>query len=153
MKNTDGFVKVKFFYWDEGVEADRIESMWTTPSGLNYRIENIPFYVQEYALGDLISTKIEDEELYVDKLIEESGNSTIQLVFFDETIIEQTRKELKDLGCSSEVSDKPFYIAINVPSEISYRNIVFPYLDEGKSNELWDFAEACLATKQNIINE
>lgn len=144
----DGFIKIKFFYWHEGVEAESIENMWTIPEDGYYKIDNIPFYVKGFALGDIVSAKEENGELYIDQLIKESGNSTIHLVFFDETIAQRTREELKTMGCISEISDKPFLISINVPAEISYMNMIKPYLDEGCKKELWDYGEACLATNQ-----
>lgn len=147
MENKQGFVKIKFYYWHEGEEADRIESMWATAAGGNYKIENIPFYVMSYAYGDLVNVVEKDGELFVDGLAEESGHSTVRLVFFDKSIIEFTRKELKELGCDSEVSDKSFLIAVDVPPAVDYQSVVKPYLDKGFNNDLWDYQEACLSSK------
>ncbi|WP_316835069.1 DUF4265 domain-containing protein [Pedobacter nutrimenti] len=146
MSTIDGFVKIKFTYtFDEGYE-DQIESMWATPCGLNYKLENIPFYVKEFALGDVICTKTCDGELYVDDLVEESGSSTIQIVFFEKTIVQKTRQELKVLGCDSEISDKPHLIAVDVPKSVNYKNSIVPYLENGFRQDLWDYQEACLSS-------
>lgn len=139
-------VKVKFYYWHERNEEEAIESMWTIPVSGNYKIDNIPFYVQSFALGDIISVTEKAGQLYVDALVKESGNSTIQMVFFDETIVHTIRGELKAMGCTSEISDKLFLIAINVPAEINYLGVIKPYLDDGYTKNLWDYGEACIAS-------
>ena len=146
----EDFVKVKFSYWSEQFEEDAIESMWVSPLNDYYIIANIPFYVQEFALGDIISVIEKNGEYYADQLIEESGNSTIRIVFFDETIVLKIREELKTMGCNSELSDKSFLIAVNIPSEISYVGIIKPYLDKGYSDNLWDYEEACISTTQSV---
>lgn len=148
MNKTDDYVKIKFFYWHEGEEAERIESMWAIHIGENYKIENIPFYVQEYALGDIIKVNEKDGQLYAEELVEESGHSTVQIVFLDENIIGETRDELKSFGCSSEISDKTFLIALDIPPEISYHGVIRPYLEKGCNTGLWDYQEACIATIQ-----
>lgn len=145
----EGFIKVKFFYYHEGEQTERIESMWASRAGANYKIENIPFYVMNFAFGDVVSVKEEDGELYVNELVEESGHSTIRMVFFDKTIIQQTRNELKSLNCDSEVSDKSHLIAVDVFPEVNYEKEIKPYLEKGTNSELWDYQEACIATCQS----
>lgn len=144
------FLKIKFRYTQEGLHEEWIESLWATPVGANYRLENIPFYVKEFALGDIVSSRIVNGEPFVDDLVEESGNSTIHIVFYNENIVNKTRTELKELGCSSELSDRPHLIALNVPREIDYRKVIFPFLDKGFGKKLWDFQEACLSSLHSI---
>lgn len=150
---TQGYVKLKFLYWNEVENAEHIESMWVTKEGINYKIDNIPFYVLDFALDDVVSAKEVNGELYVDSLISESGHSTIRVIFFNKTIIHQTRAELKLLGCDSEVSDRPDLIAIDIPPEVNYINIVKPYLNKGCLLDLWDYEEACLASIQRREND
>lgn len=145
----DGFINVKFFYWHEGENAERIESMWTIPVGDNNRIENIPFYVKSFALGDIISAKEVAGELYVDELIEESGHSTVRVVFFDHSIIARIREELKQMGCDSEVSDRSHLIALDIPPDINYQGVIRPFLNKGFEADLWDYEEACLSKFHN----
>lgn len=146
MKNIEGFSKVKSYYWDDIDEEDRIESMWVSPSGSNYKIENIPFFIKEFAFGDVVSVKTIDDELFIDELIDESGNSAIQILFLDKSIIAKTREELKNMGCDSELNEKSSLIAVNVPPIVNYQNDIKPYLIDGFNNELWDYQEACLST-------
>jgi hypothetical protein len=140
----EGYVKLKFFYWHEGYSEDRIESMWAIPVGENYKVENIPFYVQDFSLGDIVSAKEEDGELYVDSLVSRSGHSTIRVFFTDESIVQQVREELKSMGCDSEGSERANYVALDIPPDIDYENIIRPYLDKGFESDSWDYEEACL---------
>lgn len=141
----EGVVKILFFYWHEGEQAERIESMWTSPYGAYYKIENIPFYTIGFALGDIVSAKDKDGTLFVDDLVEASGHSTVRIIFFDKTIVAQTRAELRVWGCDSEGSNRYFYVAIDVPPKINYKEVIKPYLEKGFTEERWDYEEACLA--------
>ncbi len=143
-----GYVKLKFLYWNDEEHAERIESMWATKEGTKYKIENIPFYVLGFALNDVVSVKEIKGELCVDSLVHESGHSTVRIVFFDKNIINETRQQLKTFGCNSEVSDKVYLIAIDIPPEVDYFNIIKPYLENGLISDLWDYEEACLASVQ-----
>lgn len=136
-------MKMKFAYYDDE-NKELIESLWVSSNGHNYRLDNIPFYVIGYALGDVVSGKLYNDELFVDSLVEASGNSTVQVIFFDEQIVQSTRNELRAKGCASELSNMPNYIAVNVPKEVNYDEIR-KYLDEGVDKEMWDYREACLA--------
>lgn len=149
MNNDPNYVKVRFFYWHEGQQNEQIESMWASKTGDNYKLENIPFYVSEYALGDIVSAENNDGNLFVKELIEESGNSTIQIIFFDRSIVEKIRNELKNMGCSSEGSERFYYVAVNIPSNVDYFGLVKRYLDNGQKEDLWDYCEACIASSQN----
>jgi hypothetical protein len=149
----EGFIKLKFLYWHEADNAERVQSMWVSNAGENYRIENIPFYVLDFAFGDVVSAKEINGELYVNSLISESRHSTIRIVFFDKSIVQQTRSELKSLGCDTELSDKSHLIAVDVPPTVDYINVIKPYLEKGTLSDLWDYQEACLANVQNDTDE
>ena len=139
------YVKVKFTYFCEIEKREKIESMWASIFGKYYRIENTPFYVLNYALGDIIETQIIDNDLFVKKLIKASGNSTIHIIFYDENIVQKTRDALRSMGCSSELSNISSLISLNIPANIDYINKIKPYLVDGEVNELWSYQEACLA--------
>jgi hypothetical protein len=146
MKN---YSKIKFYYHDEIDNVDKIERMWASKIGEYYKLENSPFYVLNFALGDIVSVKILDGEFFVDELIESSGNSTIQIVFYKEDIVTKTREELKKMGCNSEISNILTLISVNIPFNIDYNEIKH-YLENGSKNDFWDYQEACLAHQTDI---
>jgi len=77
------------------------------------------------------------------ELLEPSGHSTVRLWFASEQEVQPVREALKSMGCSSEVSDQPRLVAVDIPPTIAYEDIR-SYLDEGESNGKWDYEEACL---------
>ncbi|PZF72606.1 DUF4265 domain-containing protein [Taibaiella soli] len=143
MSKSDSYLKMHFTYLNDG--ETMTERMWVKSVGNNYEIDNIPFYVKNYSLGDVVSGTIEDGNLVVKDLITESGNSTIQIVFYDKEIIRTTMKTLEELQCQSEISNIPSLIAVNIPATVDYFGVIKPFLDEGFENEKWDYQEACLA--------
>ena len=78
----DNNIKVNFYYYDlEGQLV--IESVWANKEKNYYRIKNIPFFAPSIAYDDLISVEKDGNELFFDNIIKPSGNSTIQIVFFN----------------------------------------------------------------------
>jgi hypothetical protein len=122
-----------------------IESVWAIPVGNNhYKIDNILFYAPEYSLGDIVSVENRKGELFVNGLIEESGHSTIRLIFNNKDDVQETRTFFKRLGCDSEISQVPILISLDIPSNIDYTEIKV-HLDEGEMLSKWSYEEACIA--------
>lgn len=73
-----GAVKIKFRLNDP--EHPRAESVNATSVGRGrYRINNVPFYARDVSLGDIVSGKESDGELWYQKTLEKSGNGTMRL--------------------------------------------------------------------------
>ena len=53
-------------------------------------MDSIPFYAPNLALNDVFSVEEDEGILYFDQLIRMSGHSTIQLVFFKETEVNES---------------------------------------------------------------
>ena len=70
--------------------------------------------LRKHILTNIVKVEDRNGQLYVIGIIEESGHSTIRIVFFDKTIIQQTENELIRLGCDFEGSDNPNLIAIDI---------------------------------------
>lgn len=139
----DNQSKILFEFEDFNGEY-AIESIWSTKLKNGYKIDNIPFYVKGFALGDVVSVQEKEGELYVVDLIEESGHSTIRILFNDINDIQQTRAELTNLGCESEISDNTVLISVDIPPTVQYEQIK-KYLETGESADKWGYQEACLA--------
>lgn len=120
-----------------------LESVWATPVGEHYRIENIPFYATSVAYGDVVSVEDREGELFLDDLVEASGHSVIQIIFYNKKDVELVTQDLVNLGCNWEGSNTLTYIAVDVPPTVGYQNIR-TYLDEKASEEILGFKEACL---------
>jgi hypothetical protein len=127
-------------------EAYKIESVWATKINENYRIDNIPFFAKNIALGDIISVEDDNGELYFDRLIEASGNSVVRLVIFDEKEVDNIGNELVKLGCGWEGSHIKSLISVNIPKDVSYKKVK-EYLDLGEQKKVFEYQEACLGFK------
>jgi hypothetical protein len=135
--------KVKFVYYD--LEGNlEVESIWTHKEGDYFRIKNIPFFTPNIAYDDLISAENDDGELFYDDIIEESGNSTIQIIIFNEQDVKDVASKLEILSCGWEGSHLKCYISVNVPKKVNYFNVK-KYLDEMASENKLDYKEACIA--------
>ena len=138
----DNYVKICFMH--DAFEGSTIESAWAKKLENGYELDNILFYAKNYSWGDIISAEERDGELFVTGLIKEMGHSTVRVLVSEVDLVEPLRNALKDLGCSSELSNYEKLIAVDVPPEVSYSTIRV-FLDKGEDEEKWQYQEACIA--------
>ena len=124
-----------------------MESIWaeTTEDGY-FKINNIPFYSKEVSLGDIVSAVPQEENcLLYDKTITHSKNSTLRVVFFNETqqLKENVLNRLTELGCELEAFNTNFY-AISVPIQVDIEKI-YIFLDSFVENDDLDYDTGYLA--------
>ena len=137
--------KIIFEYYDfDGNYA--LESAWAERQGGYYKLNNILFYAPGYSWGDIVSVENINDELHVTDLIEESGHSTVQIIFFNKEIIQTVAEQLINMGCSYEGSNIPSLISVDIPPQVDYKNIK-AFLSEGEENGMWSYQESCLAHK------
>lgn len=125
---------------EDGYPGVDIEGLWCAPEGRYHRIDNIPFFAPGLACGDLIRTRAEGDQLWLEALIEESGHATVWAICRDEQMKDEVRSSAASLGCSSELSHNPRYVSIDVPPEVD-RAAVRRMLDLGEQVGKWEFAE------------
>ena len=135
---------VKLHFEVASEEADcTIESLWAIPKGKGrFKIDNIPFYIKNFALNDIVSAKELHGCLYAQKLLEASKHSTIRIWFSNEKYVQPTGDGLLAMGCDYEVSDLSRLIAVDIPPNISYEGIK-SYLDSGIKKNILDYEESC----------
>lgn len=136
-------VKIRFRFTDSAGNAE-VETLWALPHTGGHELDNIPFYVKDLALHDLVAaTPHPAGTLEFSALIRASGHGTVRLWFASEGDVPQVRDELKRKGCASEVSDLPRLVAVDVPPSVPYANVK-AYLDEGEAAGKFEYQEACL---------
>jgi hypothetical protein len=135
--------KVLFVYEEDG--AYKIESLWAEKSGDGYKILNAPFFVKNVSYGDVVSVELDDGELYFDSLLEESGHSTVQLIFFNKENIKDITDTLVRMGCDWEGSHIKELISVDVPKEVIYSSVQ-NYLDSLEEQEIISYREACISS-------
>lgn len=140
-------VKVVFRFFNTVLDEDYAESLWAQvvdqEQGL-YRLDNVPFFVTSYALGDIVLAEMEEGQLIVKGLEEESGNTTLQIMMMQADMKSDVQQALEKLGCDWEESHLPGYFSVNVPQIVKYAPIK-RYLKQVKKQSVVIFREACLA--------
>lgn len=134
--------KIKFAYYDLE-EKLALESVWASKEGDFYRIENIPFFAPNIAYGDLVKVEEDEGKLFFDDIVEESGNSTLQIIIFNKEDIKGITKKIENFKCGWEDSHLKGYISVNIPKEVKYTPIK-SFLDIESENGKMDYKEACL---------
>jgi hypothetical protein len=145
--------RIKVLFPHEEFEEVSYESAWAKRNGNNFQLDNILFYGKEYSYGDVFSVKKTGEKYFVDELIEESGHSTIRILFSDLSLVDKTRNELKELRCDSELSNLKNLISVNIPPSIDYKNKIKTLLDSGENAGLWEYQEACISNFHSGLNQ
>ena len=135
---------VKILFRHDAFEGVGIEGIWTKREGEYYVIDSIPFYVKNYALGDVISVVAEGRDLYVESLINESGNSVVRILFSSENKVAEVREQLTKMGCASELSNLPNLVSVDIPRTVSFKEII-SFLENGEKLGDWEYQEACIS--------
>jgi hypothetical protein len=130
---------------EEGYPPQDVEGLWANPTddGL-FELDNIPFFVQSVASGDVVAASRDGERLYFERVVRPSGHSTIRVMLDDATALTQVREDVRCLGCESERGPTDRLIAVDVPPNADLER-VREYLADGAEEGRWDYEEACLA--------
>ncbi len=144
---NDEYVKIHFPVPpdDESIEQEfQIESLWAKViADGRYEINNIPFYIKNLAVGDIISASYDEEDqvFYPDEFLQASGNSVVRLLVYNSEEIEKIGAELKSLACDWEGLMQKNLIAVHIPTSVDYEKAK-EYFDE--NTDRFDYEEACL---------
>lgn len=143
--------KILVRYFSNVLDEIIVETIWTqiidSEKGL-YKIDNIPFYGPEFSSEDIVFAEFDDDEETITyrKVVEHSGNSTIQIIVLDENLnIENLRQQFKSLGCESEGTGSNYFV-MEVLYEQNYSEI-FKLLTELENAEKISFAEPNISQK------
>ncbi|TJZ49885.1 DUF4265 domain-containing protein [Sphingobacterium olei] len=121
------------------------EIIWVVKLDDNfYKVNNIPFYAGNLALGDIISVEDDQGILYFDELIAVSGNSTVQIIFFDIKQSKNVIEDLEQLNCKWESMKEQPYFAVDIPESVDYQKVK-DLLDIYVERGCLDYKEACIS--------
>ncbi|PYF74087.1 DUF4265 domain-containing protein [Pedobacter nutrimenti] len=147
-------IKILFQFYSDVLEQHTVETMWAITvdqdKGL-YKLDSIPFYAPDIAANDVFFAEFDEEQerLTYRYIVEYSGNSTVQVVMFnDETPANDIREEFDILGCSSEKANEAYFV-IDVPVDVDYA-IVRRKLMELEESGIIGYAEPCLSDKHRM---
>ena len=151
METEEKSVKILTKYFSDVLDEIVVETLWAEVVDEEkgwYKVDNIPFYGAEFSCGDIVLAEYDEAEmcLVYRKVVEYSGNSTVQVVVFEDGFdIESLREEFNELGFSSEKAASGYFV-LEIPFEKNY-NIIYTKLLELQNKGLLDFAEPVLSEK------
>ncbi|RZS71947.1 DUF4265 domain-containing protein [Pseudobacter ginsenosidimutans] len=122
----------------------QIERLRASQAGSCYQVESIPQFTPSVSRGDIVSAVMEEDELHFEMVMDASGNSTIQVYFFDETQMESVFEYITARGCNWEAHPEKKLLAVNVPDSVQYSPLQL-YFEKGEEEGKWTFKESCLS--------
>ena len=147
MEAEEKSVKILTKYFSDVLDEIVVETLWAEVVDEEkgwYKVDNIPFYGAEFSCGDVVLAEYDEAEmcLVYRKVVEHSGNSTVQVVIFE---IESLREEFNELGFSSEKVGSSYFV-LEIPFDKNY-NIIYTKLLALQDKGLLEFAESVLSEK------
>lgn len=103
------------------------ERLWAAKTGVRRQlaVRNVPFYVKGIAYGDVIAVTPDDarREILFDRLVEESGHSTVRLLVHRPEVRGTVLQMLEQFGVTWEESNVENHLAADVPPECDYARL------------------------------
>ena len=137
--------KVKIFFpINKDNDKPKTESVWAEGNGSgNFRIDNIPFFTYGISHNDIVSAKLNEENLlFFQKIIKRGGHSTLRL-FFKSKLSEQEKQfemdKLNKRGAVVERATESLF-AIDVPLNANLHSVK-SLLQEGERRGIWEYEE------------
>lgn len=102
----------------------------------HHRLVNIPFFIDNLSMEDVVSVKAIGSELFeIDEIVSRSKNSTIWVTLNDAVAGSQVLNKVHELGCGYESGVLKGYYTINVPFSVDIDD-VFDLLDEAEEQNI-----------------
>ena len=147
MRGESGFRRMAFaLEVEDSWPPVSVETLWVTEAGEGkFRIDSIPFFVPDIAIGDLVAGEMDHENvLQFSRKLEEGGHSTIHAILTDDDTGPAIKEELKRAGCRIENSPWPSLFSIDVPgSEVLAE--AHRILDGHAAADEIEYEDACLS--------
>jgi hypothetical protein len=110
-----------------------VEGLYCKKIKANYEVCNVPFFIKDLSVGDIISIQ-KDENECVDTWhhINKSKHSTTWVMIHNDYPITDHLDQLRDLGCMVEQLEQFSYASIDIPADvdISLVDDILDSLDE-----------------------
>ena len=115
--------------------------------GNTVEIDNTPFFAKSVAAGDVVecSRTENDQVLQFERVIAESGNRSISIIFLDDDCREDLYQHLRSCGHYCEYGEFAHFnmLAVSIEKDADY-SAVKAYLDEKEGSNSVSYAELCL---------
>jgi hypothetical protein len=136
---------IKFVY--KVGEQFAIEELVCKKVDHNYEVSNIPFYISNIALGDIISVEKDINGIWFNETVQTSEASVVQLIVLSSDAVDEIGDVFAQLGCQWESTKNRLGISINPFQD--YKRIK-EVLEEGLASGSWNYREACLSDTHRL---
>ena len=135
----------------DGYPPVGVESLWAYAGEAlgEYVIDNTPFFVRVATLGDTVHVREVNGVPWFDRLVRQSANSLVRVVFLDRDCVDSVQQHLLALGCSVEYLREYNLMAVNIPEEANLRQAQ-GYLQAEAAAGRVDFEEPILRRGHEI---
>jgi hypothetical protein len=87
---------------EDGWPPVAVEGLWCEPLNGHYRLQTCPLFVKRLSIGDLLAVELDaHEEVHEFKVVEPSANTTVWIMFWDESVLENTLEQLRLIKCDT----------------------------------------------------
>lgn len=129
---------------EDGYPPDDSESLWVESVGDGrYRIDNIPFFIQNISPDDIVEGYVNNGILFFTSLWKHSNSSVIRVVFFDSGHSQRVLDALVELGCRWEGSHLRNLFSVEIPRPENLEDVVKLLIYESERNIL-DYEESSI---------
>lgn len=133
-----------------GYPPEEWEVLCAAPAGTGlYEIASIPVFVRSVSLGDLVSATTDGKTLRFDAVWRRSGHSTLRIIVFDDAEVPKTCEQMRQLGCSCEVSDIPGLVTVDVAPSVDFARVT-ELLEAGAREGRWDYERGHVAGERQV---
>ncbi|WP_327436473.1 DUF4265 domain-containing protein (plasmid) [Streptomyces sp. NBC_01201] len=143
-------VRVEFqLEQDDGWPPVASERLWAVSVDTDLvRIDNVPWFVSDLALNDLVETRTDSRgQLVSAGKISWSGNCTVRIIPYAADRFPGGTQGIIDrftaLGVQAEANEQFGLIALNVPSSANISGVK-GLLASGFEADWWDYEESCV---------
>ena len=127
---------------EKGYPKQPWEQLYAWPVGDGFQIDNVPFFVKDIAVGDVVAARPRETGWYqFDHVVRANGHSTFRIWLAQKasaapTVIEKIRQ----MGCQAELTLNRL-IAIDAPP--AQEPALWEYLQRGMTRGDWDLQVGC----------
>ena len=115
--------------------------------GDTVEIDNTPFFAKSVAAGDIVACSRTGSEgvLQFERVVTESGNKAISIIFVDDDCKEDVYQHLRSSGHYCEYGEFADFnmLAVSIAKDADYSTLK-AYLDGKEANNSISYAELCL---------
>ncbi|MEV5533238.1 DUF4265 domain-containing protein [Streptomyces prunicolor] len=140
----------------DGWPPARSERLWAIRvSDDTARLDNIPFFLRGFSLGDVVRFTVDDEDVLLgQEAVEYSDNCTVRVIPAEDGHLAEKRQAVLDefarLGVDGEGIAQFGLVALNVPASAEIAQVK-QLLAHGERVARWHYEEGCVTSAWRAV--